>query len=132
MADACVDFRSLLEQKEREILGTHERQVSLLQHRFNLGLLDSRDAELEEYDVLLASVEGSLKERELELEELQSAIIKANSQNKREREREKLCKETMNHKICNLEKELGSLRLENEEKLRKQDERFESIKSGNS
>ncbi|KAI5070830.1 hypothetical protein GOP47_0015173 [Adiantum capillus-veneris] len=150
MADTCVDFRSLLEQKDREIIGTHEREVAVLQHRiseqesdyaslentfyqlqedfkYNLALLDSRDVELEEYDALLASVEGSLTEKELALEELERLLYKSNTENMQEREQHKVCQKSIIHKICDLEKELERLRQEGEEKIKKQDDSYKTI-----
>ncbi|KAH6559165.1 hypothetical protein KP509_1Z024900 [Ceratopteris richardii] len=152
MTDACVEFRSLLEQKDREIIGTHERQVTLLQARiseqeneyatlesmfqqlqedfkYNLALLDSRDVELEEYDALIASIEGALREKDLAVEELENILVKTNAENMKEREKEELCRTSLNHRICDLEKELQTLRKDNEEKLKKQMDNFKEIET---
>ncbi|KAG6546495.1 hypothetical protein Mapa_012044 [Marchantia paleacea] len=52
-----VDFRSLFEEKEKELVGICERQIEFFHHQYNLELLDERDAELTNYEAELAALQ---------------------------------------------------------------------------
>ncbi|MCO5551500.1 hypothetical protein L7F22_005004 [Adiantum nelumboides] len=102
----------------KEAISDQESNYALLENTFhqlqedfkyNLALLENRDVELEEYDALLASIEGSLQEKELALQELESALIKSHTEIVQEREKHELCQKSMSHKICDLEKDVSAL-----------------------
>ncbi|XP_073389576.1 uncharacterized protein [Physcomitrium patens] len=125
------EFRMMLEAKERELIALCDQQIQSLQgqvsekenavaelrdqisqlqddFKYNLALLDARDAELAQYDVSSAALEASVAESEERVKAARKALADAQTLRVQEKARAEDLEYISQQKISDLEKQVGS------------------------
>lgn len=122
------EFRMMLEAKERELIALCDQQIQSLQgqvsekenavaelrdqisqlqddFKYNLALLDARDAELAQYDVSSAALEASVAESEERVKAARKALADAQTLRVQEKARAEDLEYISQQKISDLEKQ---------------------------
>uniref|UniRef100_A0A7I4DML3 Uncharacterized protein n=1 Tax=Physcomitrium patens TaxID=3218 RepID=A0A7I4DML3_PHYPA len=146
------EFRMMLEAKERELIALCDQQIQSLQgqvsekenavaelrdqisqlqddFKYNLALLDARDAELAQYDVSSAALEASVAESEERVKAARKALADAQTLRVQEKARAEDLEYISQQKISDLEKQIEGLQRFKEELQAKSQQEIESIKT---
>uniref|UniRef100_A0A7I4DJL1 Uncharacterized protein n=1 Tax=Physcomitrium patens TaxID=3218 RepID=A0A7I4DJL1_PHYPA len=102
-------FRNQVSEKENAVAELRD-QISQLQDdfKYNLALLDARDAELAQYDVSSAALEASVAESEERVKAARKALADAQTLRVQEKARAEDLEYISQQKISDLEKQVGS------------------------
>ncbi|KAJ7530477.1 hypothetical protein O6H91_14G005200 [Diphasiastrum complanatum] len=143
-------FKSMIEQKEREIVKLCEEQIVTLQKqildkdnelakliakvlllqedfKYNLNLIDERDAELKQYDQEMSSLKVSVKEGERQLNEISHSLLEAESKVLEEKVGKDEMTKKYKKKINDLQEQMEELRLEKDVEYQNKLESLEAI-----
>ncbi|KAL3696226.1 hypothetical protein R1sor_010302 [Riccia sorocarpa] len=143
------DFRSLLEQKEKELVSVCENQIELFQQRllerdseyaelitrfsqlkddfkYNLDLLDGRDAELTRYESEMAGLHMSIKTAQAQLLETQKRLSTTERQRLEESKSSEEKEKAYHQTLVSLRQQVESLHVTREELLSMHKEALES------
>ncbi|KAG0579228.1 hypothetical protein KC19_4G083500 [Ceratodon purpureus] len=146
------EFRTMLETKERELVALCDQQIQALNSqireketavtelkdqlsqlqddfKYNLGLLDARDAELAQYDVSTAALEASVTDSEERVKVARKALSDAETLRVQEKARADELEQISQQKISNLQKEIEGLQRSKEELQAKAKQELESAKT---
>ncbi|KAG0618682.1 hypothetical protein M758_4G084400 [Ceratodon purpureus] len=146
------EFRTMLETKERELVALCDQQIQALNSqireketavtelkdqlsqlqddfKYNLGLLDARDAELAQYDVSTAALEASVTDSEERVKVARKALSDAETLRVQEKARADELEQISQQKISNLQKEIEGLQKSKEELQAKAKQELESTKT---
>ncbi|OAE32726.1 hypothetical protein AXG93_107s1090 [Marchantia polymorpha subsp. ruderalis] len=144
-----VDFRSLFEEKEKELVGICERQIEFFHQqvlerdrhikdlsakfsqlkedfKYNLELLDERDAELTHYEAELAALQISIKAARDEHEETQDRLTEAESQRLEEKRRSEDKDKVHQQALATLRQQIESFQFSREQLMSMHKEAFET------
>ncbi|GMH35706.1 hypothetical protein BSKO_03574 [Bryopsis sp. KO-2023] len=121
--------RRKLSEKQQDLIDTHKKLEELEgDFRYNLSLLDQRDAELQEYDRVFAALNVRLEDKDHALSQLNVGLAEANSELKIERDKNQELEETFDRQRVSLEKALEEERLRKEETILRKKEEWEAQK----
>ncbi|KAL0055812.1 hypothetical protein WJX82_004604 [Trebouxia sp. C0006] len=120
---ALTSLEAKLHDREEQLVGAHNKFLHLQQdYEYNLELLDGRDAELERYDKEFDAIRQELAAREHLISQLRTALAKAESDAKVEKDRCGEVLATADQKLAQLDGEMTQARQSHEQALLRQQE----------
>lgn len=122
-------LEGLLNEKERELTEGKQRISKLKEDfKYNLKLLEERDAELERYDASFSHLKAIIRDRDIEVSELKISTAEMQHSVKQERDRATESDAYFQQKLAQTREHGEATRWKLDEELRAQRDEFEAYK----